>query len=107
MKIIYISLPITGKEYTYERRLNAAVRYVKAKFPEYDRIITPKGVAENLEKEYHPLEPKYKEYLLCDMNVIYYCDAIFMCREWYDSKGCFAELAFAKAIGLEILYQPE
>ena len=53
------------------------------------------------------LEPKYKEYLLCDMIAIYDCDAIFMCREWYDSKGCFAELAFAKAIGLEILYQPE
>lgn len=50
MKIIYISLPITGHEDTYERRLNAAVRYVKAKFHEYDRIITPKEVAENLEK---------------------------------------------------------
>ena len=65
MKSIYISLPISGHEDTYERRLNAAVRYVKAKFPEYDRIITPKEVAENLEKEYHPLEPKYKEYLPC------------------------------------------
>ena len=91
MKKIYISLPITGHEDTYERRLNAAVRYVKAKFPEYDRIITPKDVAENLEKEYHPLEPKYKEYLLCDINAIYDCDAIFMCRGWHDSDGCFAE----------------
>ena len=64
-----------------------------------------KEVAENLDKEYHPLEPKYKEYLLCDMNAIYDCDAIFMCREWYDSKGCFAERSFADAIGLDILYQ--
>ena len=107
MKIIYISLPIKGHEDTYEQRLNAAVRYVKAKLHEYDRIITPKEVAEYLEKEYYPLEPKYKEYLLCDMNAIYDCDAIFMCSEWHDSKGCFAERAFADAIGLEILYQPE
>ena len=107
MKIIYISLPITGHEDTYERRLNAAVRYVKAKFPEYDRIITPKDVAENLEKEYHPLEPKYKEYLLCDMNAIYDCDAIFMCRDWYISKVCSAERAFAEAIGVKRLYQCE
>lgn len=106
MKKIYISLPIKGHEDTYERRLNAAVRYVKSKFPEYDRIITPKEVAENLEKEYHPLEPKYKEYLLCDMIAIYDCDAIFMCKGWSNRSWSLAELAFAKAIGLEILYQP-
>lgn len=107
MNTIYISLPIKGHEDTYKQRLDAAVEYVKENFTEYEVIITPKEVAENLEKEYHPLEPKYKEYLLCDMNAIYDCDAIFMCNGWYDSKGCFAERAFADAIGLEILYQPE
>ena len=105
MKSIYISLPISGHEDTYEKQLDAAVKYVKAKFPEYDKIITPKDVAENLEKEYHPLEPKYREYLLCDMNAIYDCDAIFMYHNWFESKGCSAELAFAYAIGLTILYQ--
>ena len=105
MKIIYISLPITGQEYTYERRLNAAVRYVKAKFPEYDRIITPKEVAENLEKLFHPFEPKYKDCLFADMRAISNCDAIFKCRDWYISNGCYAERAFAEAIGVKILYQ--
>lgn len=105
MKIIYISLPITGHEDTYEQILDEAVEYVKEKHKEYERIITPKEVAENLEKEYHPLEPKYKEYLLCDMNAIYDCDAIFMCHGWENSKGCKAEREFADAIGLDILYQ--
>ena len=107
MKSIYISIPISGNEDDFEQRLDAAVKYVKAKFPEYDMIITPKEVADNLEKEYYPLEPKYKEYLLCDMNAIYDCDAIFMYHGWENSKGCKAEHAFADAIGLTMLYQPE
>ena len=105
MKIIYISLPITGHEDTYEQRLDEAVEYVKEKHPEYE-IITPKDVAKNLEKEYFPFQPKYKDYLLRDLEVIYDCDAIFMCRLWSQSHGCQAEYAFAQAIGIEILWQP-
>ena len=104
MKTIYISLPITGHEDTYEQRLNAAVAYVKVMHTEYEYIITPKEIAERLE-DYQPMKPKYKEYLLADMEAISRCDAIFMCRGWHDSDGCFAEWSFADAIGLDILYQ--
>ena len=107
MKIIYISLPITGHEDTYEHRLDDAVEYVKGKYPEYERIITPKVVAENIERAYFQFQPKYKEYLLSDLEVIYDCDAIFMCNGWENSKGCKSEHAFADAIGLTMLYQPE
>ena len=107
MKSIYISLPISGHEDTYEKRLDDAVEYVKETYPEYERIITPKEVAENLEKGFHPFEPKYKDYLLADMRAISHCDAILMCHNWFKSKGCFAERAFADAIGLTILYQGE
>ena len=104
MKSIYISLPISGHEDTYEQRLDAAVEYVKEKFPEYDWIITPKEIAERLE-DYQPMKPKYKDYLLADMEAISRCDAIFMCRDWYLSRGCSAERTFAKAIGVKRLYQ--
>lgn len=104
MKSIYISLPITGHEDTYEQRLDDAVEYVKEKYPEYGEIITPKEVAENLEKLFHPFEPKYKDYLLADMRAISHCDTIFICKGWRDSKGCLAERAFAKAIGVKRLY---
>lgn len=107
MKIIYISLPITGHEDTYEKQLDAAVKYVKAKFSEYDKIITPKMVAENIERTYFPLQPKYKEYLIGYLEEIYDCDAIFMCHGWENSKGCKAAREFADAIGLDILYQPK
>ena len=103
MKIIYISIPISGHEDTYEQRLDEAVEYVKKMYQDV-YIITPKEIAERLE-DYQPMKPKYKDYLLADMEAIAHCDAIFMCRGWNDSYGCFAELAFAEAIGLTILYQ--
>ena len=103
MKIIYISLPITGHEDTYEKRLDEAVEYVGEKYQDV-YIITPKEVAERLE-DYQPMKPKYKDYLLADMEAIAHCDAIFLCRGWNVRYGCFAELAFAEAIGLDILYQ--
>ena len=106
MKRIYISLPITGHEDTYEQRLDDAVEYVKEKYPEYGEIITPKEIAERLENYKH-MKPRYKDYLLADMEAISRCDAIFMCRGWYISKGCSAELAFAEAIGVKRLYQCE
>lgn len=103
MKIIYISIPISGHEDTYEQRLYEAVEYVKKMYPDV-YIITPKEIAERL-KDYQPMKPTYKDYLLADMEAIAHCDAIFMCNGWYDSKGCFAEIAFASALGLEVLHQ--
>ena len=105
MKSIYISIPITGHEDTYEQRLDAAVEYVKTNYPEYWRIITPKDVAKYLEKLYRPITPSYKDYLSSDIGELTTCDAIFMCKGWRDSKGCLVEGAFAEAIGLTILYQ--
>lgn len=105
MKIIYISLPISGHEDTYERRLDEAVDYVKETYPDV-YIITPKEIAERIE-DYQPMKPKYKDYLLADLEAIAHCDAIFMCRDWYISKGCSAERAFAEAIGVKRLYQCE
>ena len=103
MKIIYISIPISGHEDTYEQRLDEAVEYVKKMYPDV-YIITPKEIAERLEN-YKPMKPKYKDYLLADMEAIAHCDSIFICKGWRDSKGCIAERAFAKAIGVNRLYQ--
>ena len=105
MKTIYISLPISGHEDTYDNRLDYAVEYVKTKYPEYKRIITPKEVAKELEDLYEPITPKYKDYLSADIGALTFCDAIFMCKGWKLSNGCKTERAFAKEIGLKILYK--
>lgn len=107
-KNIYISLPITGHEDTYEQRLNAAILYVLENFPEYEVIITPRAVAKKVDELFTEFGKKadYKNYLLHDLIYLATCEAIFMCHGWDKSKGCLAEHAFAEAIGLEILYLP-
>lgn len=108
MKSIYISLPITGQEETYEARLNAATLYVFKNFPECEVIITPRAVAKRVDRIFKEFGKKteYKNYLLHDLIYLATCEAIFMCHGWDKSKGCLAEHAFAEAIGLEILYLP-
>ena len=106
MKRIYISLPITGHEDTYEQRLDEAEKYVKVNLPEYKQIVTPEKVAARLEDIYFPLVPEYKDYLASDIIQLTNCHAIFLCHGWNESKGCLAEHAYADAIGLEILYLP-
>lgn len=49
----------------------------------------------------------YAETLLWDFVNIRKCDAIYMLKDWTDSPGARAEHAFAKAIGLEIMYEEE
>ena len=106
MKSIYISLPITGQEATYEERLNASVAYVNEKYPEYELIVTPKEFAEDLDENWwRHGKPKYSDYLAGYIIAIKHCDAIFMCKGWEHSKGCKDEHAFANAIGIEIIYQ--
>ncbi len=43
--------------------------------------------------------------MLRDFAVIPSCDAVYMLNGWEDSWGATAEHAFAKRLGLEILYQ--
>ena len=47
----------------------------------------------------------YAETLLWDFDKIRECDAIYMLKDWMDSPGARAEHAFAKAIGLEVMYE--
>lgn len=102
MKRIYISLPITGHEDTYEERLQELVkvtesfaRYKKftdADFCEYE-IITPKDVAYGVEDRMK--NPKYTDYLLACLEAIVDCDVVILGDGWENSKGCCIELHFA------------
>lgn len=45
--------------------------------------------------------------LIFDLAVVSRSDAIYMLRDWQDSPGAKAEYYYAKAIGIEILYEEE
>lgn len=52
---------------------------------------------------------KWEDYILYDLKIIKGCDALFMLDNWQDSDGAKCEHAFARGIGMEIIYeeQPE
>lgn len=107
MKRIYISLPITGHEDTYESRLQEAVKTAEsyARYMKYDKfeIITPKDVAYKVDDEISI--PTYTDYLLACLEAIVDCDEVFVCDGWDESKGCQIEVHFALKLGIEVVYE--
>ncbi len=109
MKRIYLSLPITGHEDTYEERLQELVkvadgfaRYKKledADFGGYE-IITPKDVAYSVEDRIK--NPKYTDYLLACLEVIVDCDMVILGDGFLCSKGCKIEQHFATSLGIYV-----
>lgn len=59
---------------------------------------------ETLDKVYTGKD-SYAHHLFYDISSLMYCDAIFMLSDYKDSPGARAELAFAQAIGMEVVYQ--
>lgn len=110
MKKIYVSLPITGQEDTYESRLQELVnvaegfaRYQNVKldyFGEYE-IITPKDIAYSVEDRIE--NPKYTDYLLACLDAIVDCDIVIVGDGWLDSKGCRIEVNFAMNLNLFVI----
>lgn len=107
MKRIYISLPITGHEDTYEERLQELVkvaegfaRYKILNFvcPDEYEIITPKDVAYGVEDRIK--NPKYTDYLLACLEAIVDCDIVILGDRWFESKGCRIEQHFARNLGI-------
>lgn len=47
----------------------------------------------------------WRHYMIDCLSVLMECDAIYMLRNWKDSKGARIEHAIATELGLEIIYQ--
>jgi hypothetical protein len=52
-------------------------------------------------------EHRYGCYLIQDLAGLAQCDGLFALRGWQNSPGAKAEVAFAEALKLEILYEEE
>ena len=109
MKKIYISLPITGHEDTYEERLQELVkvaegfaRYKKLEDDDFSgyEIITPKDVAYGVEDRLK--NPKYTDYLLACLSAIVDCDIVILGDGWLRSKGCRIEMHFATNLDIYV-----
>lgn len=103
---IYISLPITGHEDTYEKRRAEAVEQVRLLWPEA-YIMTPDVLARRVtDSKPHGSLPSDGAYMAADIEfIIDRATYVFFCIGWESSKGCTVEMATAKAYNKGIRLQ--
>lgn len=60
-------------------------------------------------KVYSPLDvaegPTWEGNMIEDLKMLIKCNAIFMLSDWHDSPGATIEHAFARRMGLKVIYQ--
>lgn len=95
MKIVYISLPITGVK---ESEIMANIIFAKIKINAIGKI----GIC-----SYDPndTDKPYSYYMAKSIQLLLDSDAIYLCKGWETSKGCRAEYEVAKIYGKEIIKQ--
>lgn len=94
MKKVYISIPITGEDYS-DQRNHAFVVATNLAQKGYD-VITPFDIIKNLSTPYNECMGKCIEQLL-------ECDIIYLCRDWQSSKGCKAEMQVALVYDKDVM----
>lgn len=96
-KTIYISGQITG--------LPIAEADFLFKLAKHDLLGKFKNVINPMELV--PYDPKltWHDYMVKDIEALLKCDAIFMLKNWGQSRGARVERAIAIELGLEIIYQ--
>lgn len=93
---IYVSLPITGRDYTKTREHADIVKAMLSRSGH--EAVTPFDI-------FAGDNPTYLDYILYDLRVLGGCDAIFLCEEWQFSKGCRIERTFAEEMGKQVMYE--
>lgn len=93
-KKVYISLPITGEDYNNKRN-HAYVVAVNLEQKDYEAV-TPFDAVPSL-------STPYNEAMGRCVSALLECDAIYLCKNWQNSKGCMAELQVALVYGKEVM----
>lgn len=52
-------------------------------------------------------EASWNEHLVADVALLLECDAIYLLKDWGDSRGSRIEANIAEECGLQIVHQPE
>ena len=93
-KVFYVVGKITG-DADYKVKFANASNFLKEKTG-HERIIIPTCVPDNL---------PYECYAPISIGFVQACDCLFVLRDWKDSKGARAEVAYAEMLGKEIFYE--
>jgi hypothetical protein len=96
-KRIYISGPITGLHPTLVQRIfQAAQKHLRQLG--FEEVVNPTTLD-------HDHDQTWESYMIADIKELFYCDAIFMLKNWRSSRGARIEHAIAKELKLEIVYE--
>lgn len=99
-KLIYISGKITGltpEQVKYE--FDGAEFEIEALHPNYG-IINPSKLPDHSNHD-----KSWVAYMRVDITWLMKCDAVYMLKNWQDSKGAVLEHTIAQELGMTIIYQ--
>lgn len=89
----------------------SAEEYLK-NFNDAEEYLLQRGFTDvvNPAKLYHQalmasIQPTYRDALATDIAMLATCDVIYMLANWTDSPGAMAELSYAKACDILIIYE--
>ena len=93
------------------------IEAAKAKFKWHAGFLELKGYEPvnpfDVEPIFEKALPEYSKddiwgiFMAADIKELFACDAIYMLKDWGQSKGARVEYAIAKEIGLKIFYEGE
>ena len=96
---IYISGQITG--------LNYVDAFEKFKTAEKEINKETSNQAVNPMNLSHDHDQSWESFMLEDIKALFECDAIYMLKNWCNSKGARIERSIAIEMGIEIIYENE
>lgn len=94
-KLVYVAHPYSGKKENKDR-----VDELMKDFLINDAEHTYVSPIHNFGMSY--FEKDYARGLEICLHLLENCDALVLCGDWQNSKGCIGEWAFAKAKGIKI-----
>lgn len=94
-KKIYISLPIS--HYDLQERIEYAERV--------ERILSHFYEVVNPLKNCISQSENWRVHMKKDLQLLLECDAIFMCKDFENSKGCKLEWDVATTCGMPVIYE--
>ncbi len=103
---IYISLPITGKDETMQRRV---AKMWQRYFESDGHVVTNPFDIKDMLDEYHinhnMKKPTWEQYMHEDLIELITNDALFLCDGWQDSNGCIEEVEMALHFKIKFMFE--
>ncbi len=103
MKVVYVAGPYRSKSLdgVWQNVMHARMRACELWYQGY-AVICPHTNSIFMDND---LSGDPEVFLAGDLEILGRCDAIYMLSTWEASVGATAELEYAKAHGLEVLYE--